>query len=808
MQLIKTRDDYLNGSDNCAESLPGLSRRYRQILSECIDQWGKRLDGQSQNMSIENENDDQILDEETRNLELLQITNAVVHLSEIFLSEEDDSNSVLVDSQAGVGTVTAGTIRYLRFHQMADALDWINDYLPEDMDIDTVLNQNQPEYYDPLSSDDMDGSSGGTGLTPFWLLMRKLVMRGYLNDAWFLLTRHSAFQRLEGHDGSNNSMYVDPTLLEDQEAFEVIRSILLSAPLPGGRDDKNDDGRFIDEIENEEEEWVNGISMDAYKLWDSTQAPSVDDRRRNEQSHDLNIHAAMKSYKAWKGAISLLLKTNVSLRNVIKRIPMIKSCLFNILLGVKSVLQEDDSWSERLCFELLYIRPNIRTEDIHVRALASMKVCGIDFSGLGKGQLDSMVLSIMRGHAAIAIEALMDLGGRSGAALPEIMVAFLCSLLIAQNKIDDASLSYDIESELLLSASTSLLSSFATQNRSDVGIRLSTELLLPHALPAKPRIWAHMAEVLERHSPGTDAEARHLLSCCDTLVTKGCSRIKDACESICLSRYLVYRSQDKVNASVYWLCRGIEVSSKLSFTSEDKQNSLLDLSHSMCFRELVMLASRVAHSILEHTMKLHSDETDNALSFVRAVQASKIVVDTITSDDSYDCIRSDQSIRLLDHVTEIGLNVVNNEKNHVTANFVVKCIEDYNDEHGSVVTLASTDLFGYFLSIAHDILVADENLYHSGVVKTSFDVYGIQVLMSIYTQYIATVNGASHEDSPINVKLRQEISFSSMQVALAGGLKRAFIVENNELKKVDEMLVQNALRDEEPNLALLLGPSL
>ena len=841
MQLIKARDGYLNGTDGCAESLPELSRRYRHILMTCIHHWDQRLRSDESSLPSQQGSNangsQQILEEqETTNLELLKITSAVFHLSEIFLSEEVDFTN-LFESQvdaagptsgltgAGVGTVTAGTVRYLRFHLMVDPLEWIKDYLPEDMDIDFFLNQNQPEYFDSseMVEEDPTSHTRRDATTPFWILLRKLVLRGCLKDAWFLLAHHSAFQRLEGYNAAAADpaagqqgihSYIDPTLLEDQEAFEFIRSILLSAPLPGGRDDTHDDGRLIEDFDDkEEEEWVHGISTKAHQLWDSTQTLSLEKRRRGgvqqiDPSHDLNIHAAMTSYKKWKAALSHQLKTNTSLRNVMKRIPMIKSCVFDILLGVNSALQEEDSWSERLCFELLYIRPNTRTEDIHVRALAYMKLCGIDFGGLGKGQLETMILSIMKGHAATAIEALMNLGGGSGAALPEIMVAFLCSLLIAQNKIDDESLSYDIESELLLSASTSILSSFAMQNRNDVGIRLSTELLLPHALPVKRRIWAHMAQVLERHLPGSDAEARHLISCCDNLVAKGCTRIKDASESICFGRYLHYRNEDEVNSAAYWLCRGIEVSSKLAFNSQEKHNTLVDVSDSICLRELVMLFSRTSHSILELTMRLHSEESDTATSFVRVVQAGKVMTNIVTSDDCYDYIRSDSSIRLLEFVTEIGLNVVSKEKNDVTANFIIKCLEDYNDEYGAVVTLASRDIFGYLLSIAHDILVADENVYISGNVKSSFDVYGIQVLMSIYTQYISTANATSPQQRPIIAKLRQDISLTEMQIALAGGLKRAFIFENNEFKKVDEGLDNKSMRNDEPNLAFLLGPSL
>ena len=72
-------------------------------------------------------------------------------------------------------------------------------------DVGKLLELPQPEYYLP----------GG-----FWVLLRKLVLKGCLEDAWAVLSAHSACHRCANDfDG-----YEDPTLEEDRDAFGIIQS--------------------------------------------------------------------------------------------------------------------------------------------------------------------------------------------------------------------------------------------------------------------------------------------------------------------------------------------------------------------------------------------------------------------------------------------------------------------------------------------------------------------------------------------------------------------------------------------------------
>eukprot|EP01083_Nonionella_stella_P261855 891026_1 len=72
------------------------------------------------------------------------------------------------------------------------------------VDLDELLEMNQPEYYDPSASasasasagiGDINSSTVSSGMTPYWSLVRKLVLWGSLEEAWAVLSRHSACKR-------------------------------------------------------------------------------------------------------------------------------------------------------------------------------------------------------------------------------------------------------------------------------------------------------------------------------------------------------------------------------------------------------------------------------------------------------------------------------------------------------------------------------------------------------------------------------------------------------------------------------------
>jgi len=659
--LLDARDRHETGDDDDGEpndddhdgSPRSLSRLYRRELVSCIERWENRLMDSAKTTTQK--------EEDVLNLVLLKMTHTVTHLSEIYLLSEslssyyeDGIDMVEEDpTRNTAGMVTADTVRYLRWNHMDDVVDLVQrGMLPEGMDVDALLRLDQPEYYG--STTDTNG-----GIKLYWFLFRKLVLRGRLQEAWSVLSHHSACRRCaklnqdDFDDTVDDYRYRDPTILEDAEAFEWIETLLSSAPLPGGRDDCDDTfGSGSAGREEGEEDELNGIPTSAYRLC----ATNTTNNTNNIGQHlgEFNIHATMSYYKAWKESLTRTLKTNTQVQNLTRRIPSLQRYLWDILsggYGTATGTTPDDSWAEVLVAELLYARPNLRMEDVHVRARAAMTLCRNNVRAGEGGERDAslqdIVIAFMRGNTGVVVEALHGLGGGSGAALPATMLALLCNIFTNLNKINPSNLSYDLPTELLLSASSAILSSFTARNHTDTGVSLSTRLLKPHILPppitntntnihnnddgfdineditpttttgnidineSSTRICAHVAESLERHYPESDAEAKILMNFCQKSVKAGSRRMLDACDGLAFARYSSYTKKGIMGPATYWLLRGVEYAAMLGMGSGGSDGDLrgggdCSVRNAPCFRHLVGVCHRATVMLLDALVTYNS----------------------------------------------------------------------------------------------------------------------------------------------------------------------------------------------------------
>jgi len=786
MGLLDARDDYIKNGKCNSKSLNAL---YRRELVTCIVAWETRFrNGGTEASAKEGERKE----DELLNLELLRMTHTIAHLSEIFLLQDlvgEDPNK----NTAGI--VTSNTVRYLRWNHIDDATETIQTSLPADMDINGLLSLNQPEYFVQSTSNEHNVE----GLTPYWLLLRKLVLHGRLNEAWSVLSNHSACRRCArvGMDNKDNcKAYMDPSVEEDAEAFGLIESLLLSAPLPGGRDVCND--TFGENVENDAlRECVNGIPLSAYRLWDDNTNNGGD-----LWGEGFNFHAAMSYYKAWKASLSQMVKSNVYIQNLTRRLPMLHKCLWNILLGTSITYTEDDSWSERLVGELLYTRPNIKKEDMHVRAKAAMKTC---ITGDKEAiHLQEIIVSVMRGNTGSVVRALHGLGGGSGAALPATMLALLCNIFAEISIIEAPSLSYDLPTEFLLSASSAILSSFTTQNHADTGVSLSTRLLQPYIKPKNVRICAHVAESLERHRPKSDAEAMILLKMCRDTLCRGSRRIMDACDSLSFSRHIYYKETGKIGLSTYWLLRGVECAS-LFGTKKEKEGKKM-ISSTSCFRHIVNACYQSSLNILK---ALVDDSLDEQVSL--QVKGAQNMVQVITEDEASHIVLSNPSIVLLQHVLKISHNMFEGDRSQIALG-ITKCLEEQINMDGTVTTLANPTLYGYFFSIAFDILAAEDSMSKSEKVTASFNVHAIHTMMSRYAQFCSMNESGLELDSIRNVTF-DDITKTDIHESFGKGLMRAFIVENAEIRNSELNLtatsnLKRTYVNVQQDSDLLLGPSM
>jgi hypothetical protein len=367
MKLISAHSDYHRDGQ---ENVKALSRTYRSALRDCLAGW---------------EGDESIDDEES--LELLKLVYAVTHLSEIFLLSNNHGNED--DSWSTPGAATADTVRYLRLHHMADPYAVVGEGL------DDMMQSSQPEQYGAV----------------YWKLVQTLVLRGCLDDAWALISRHHIFRRCFEETEIMDDFHAI-TIEQDREGFRMLRSLLLSAPLAGGRSEWNDTGLGDDDDDYDDEEenvlLLDGVPRDAYKLWDL--ASYSTDR---DFPLDFNPHAAISVHKAWKREVI----DNASLHGLLRRIPQLQANVISILSGRFDTVVFD-SWSEALCAELLYQRPGLCPRDLPVRTAIAMQKLGVSVNT----QFDQVILSVMKGDAGRVVEVLYQLGGGSGAALPATMV--------------------------------------------------------------------------------------------------------------------------------------------------------------------------------------------------------------------------------------------------------------------------------------------------------------------------------------------------------------------------------------------------
>jgi len=369
LDILDARDAYLESG-----TLLSLSQSYRRALHDCASSWG--------------EDDDEEEEEEGLSIDLLRVTAAALHLSETFLLGPESPHS-----QAFLpGAVTAATVRCLRFHMLGAISD-----TKEDDELKALEESLQP--------DQLDGGK------LYWDVIERNIARGYLDQAWEWISRHSLFYRCRHAPLVMDDDYQQAMLEEDRNGFEALRALLRCAPLPGGRSNQFDDcfqwEEETHEIEEEEEEPVEGILTTSYKLWESTA------RAGGDMPLTYQPHAANQVYLKWKQSVPNLAPIN----KLKRRIPQLQRVLDMLQGNLDDI--SFDSWPEELCAQLLYKVPSLRIGDIPVRAARIMP------NYPSRDKYNEMVLNIMKGNVGEVIKALILLGGGSGAALPAVMVGFL-----------------------------------------------------------------------------------------------------------------------------------------------------------------------------------------------------------------------------------------------------------------------------------------------------------------------------------------------------------------------------------------------
>jgi hypothetical protein len=418
------------------------SVQYRRCLCECLMSLKSNVVAESSDVTSSSITVD--------NYESLALIYAMMHLSEIYLlppsSSSSSSSSSSNDKLSGAaGSLTADTIRYLRTHHVM--------YDPSSLEIQQLLKQDQPEYYIP-STPPSDPILHGPFHEPYYNLVLHLMNLGQLNHVWGVLSRHSSCVRAE-----MEAMKKDGELSKETEGWSVLRALLLSAPLPGGRGDEDDSGLIenddLDTMNEDDVLYANdrlmqNVSRSSYCLWEAQ--PKNANRLRNDRirsaclkggydppsSEDVEMlpdryseNIAMNAFSTWQRTVKShflverrprYMDSNNSdgssnaCTALFSRFPQLRQ-ICHVLLGQFSFLG-GDCWAEMLIAELLYVRPNIHPEDIAIRAREHMRRCGV----LGRSQ-EGMILKVMEGNGEEVVNSMFAFGGGSGAALPATLVS-------------------------------------------------------------------------------------------------------------------------------------------------------------------------------------------------------------------------------------------------------------------------------------------------------------------------------------------------------------------------------------------------
>ena len=324
------------------------------------------------------------------------------------------------------------------------------------------------------------------------------------------------------------------------------------------------------------------------------------------------------------------------------------------------------------------------------------------------------------------------------------------------------------QTELLLNASFAIRSSQATNGHYDQGTRLAIRLLLPYATPdGNLRIAAAIGEILEHHTPQSDAEARTLLSLCRKLVEQKSVRVLDGCVSLALSRYRYYFADQRPGGAIHWLVTGMELESAVLSNAFASRSWQRDLTCGVCFRVLATACMETAQSLLKGLL---GEGENTALIFSRAQEMVK-------SGEESKLVAFVPAMKVLSHVVGMAEATAKGKDESIVASNIVSCLEENPNEEddGVVSSIARTSMHWDLLRLAHRVLESNQkrgDFDASHSYSASFSVKGMRVLLERFTIVMS-----SREMERLPTMPTEDVH--SMRLALGNGLMRAFVAENS-----------------------------
>lgn len=340
---------------------------------------------------------------------------------------------------------------------------------------------------------------------------------------------------------------------------------------------------------------------------------------------------------------------------------------------------------------------------------------------------------------------------------------------------------YSIKTELLLSATNAIRSSFALESNRDIGTRLAVRLLLPYILiDGETAISGVLVNTLEHHYPQTDAEAKTLLSLCEKLIERKNIRVLDGCVSICLARYQHFMTNQRPGGAVHWLLAGMELERMVLCGGNKHDGSWQQsLSTGTCFRKLVTYCTETSSSLLKGL--LGGGEAGVSLLYVRGTEIVAALAES-------EIARFISAVKVLEHIVTMAEAVALRKDDAIVGSSIVACLEKRPNEEddGVVSSLASPSMYWNLISLAKVILDRNaerERADELHLYVASFDVRGMHVLMETFTVLKATMDVEGRTDI-------SEFDLQEMRLAFANGLMRAFVAENASKKSLSNRIAR------------------
>ena len=405
IKVIQANTNYHDRLDKVvdpAQPSKDLSRQCRQALRDCLLDWEAEMQETTADDDAQVEktpHEKQLEEQNMENLELLKATYAAMHLSDVVLPLLP-TNALTSDYRRDpfgmAGAASANFVRYLRAHHMESA-DSIAD------DVLEMLQLTQPDQYE-------DGSL-------YWSYLETLILRGLLEEAWNVLERHSHYQTALAFaqtNSQNNNPGIVESMNQVREDFVILREVLLRAPLPGGRNDLNDDSLSTPQADDDEIEtdcYLEGLDVapSDFSFWEIDTS--------EEDTGDFPVvyspEAAIRKHTNWQNYVERQVRRKLP---TCRQLPELERIL-SILCGDFSAISFED-WPEKLCADILYRRPSCRPRDLSALISHAMK----EFDAQGKPFAQTIV-QITAGNAGTAIATFYMLGGGSGAALSSTLVS-------------------------------------------------------------------------------------------------------------------------------------------------------------------------------------------------------------------------------------------------------------------------------------------------------------------------------------------------------------------------------------------------